>query len=144
MTFGVIKYSENKKWLTSLALLRLLMFSAMYLTLSMACLISGDTTEKATTVLMLCGLSCRDIFPMSGVSGVSFPCWQGQGHFFPVHSSTDESLLSPNSRQFREPPPTCCGSQPEFGLSFTLCFNSKLTLLGNDSYKTLGSLAQRL
>lgn len=43
--------------LTSLALLRLRMFSAMYLMLSIACLISGDTTEKATTVLTLCELS---------------------------------------------------------------------------------------
>lgn len=42
---------------TSLALLRLRMFSAMYLMLSIACLISGDTTEKATTVLTLCALS---------------------------------------------------------------------------------------
>lgn len=119
---------ENYERLTSLALLRLFMFSAMYLTLSMACLTSGDTTEKATTVLMLCGLSCRETFPMSGVSGLSFACWQGQGHFFPVQPSTDESLLSPNSRQFRDPPPTCWRSQ-------TCRFVVKSPFFGNYTYR---------
>lgn len=101
--------------LTSLALLRLRMFSAMYLMLSIACLISGDTTEKATTVLTLCALSGCDIFPRSGVAGVSFPCrqGQGQGHFLAALSSTDASLPSPNSRQLREPPPTCWRPQTD-------------------------------
>lgn len=99
--------------LTSLALLRLRMFSAMYLMLSIACLISGDTTEKATTVLMLCALSCRDIFPRSGVPGVSVSCRHGQGHLFPASSSMEDNLLSPNSRQLREPPPTCWRSQTD-------------------------------
>lgn len=78
---------------TSLALLRLLMFSAMYLTLSMACLISGDTTENATTVLT--ELSCRLCFPQSP-SGGSFVGWHGHGPFF---TSPSLAFPSPNSKQ---------------------------------------------
>lgn len=109
--------------LTSLALLRLRMFSAMYLMLSMACLISGDTTEKATTVLTLC------TFPRSGVPGVSFSWRQGQGHLFPAPSSMEDNLLSPNSRQLREPPATCWRSHLKVKPSCDQLAKPEITLI---------------
>lgn len=88
----------NRNLFTSLALLRLLMFSAMYFTLSIACLISGDTTEKATTVLIACGLNCRLTFPQSP-SVASFIGWHGHPPFFPSNAA----FPSPNSKEFITP-----------------------------------------
>lgn len=88
-----VRECESVCELTSFALLRLLMFSAMYLTLSMACLISGDTTENATTVLT--ALSCRLGFPQSPSAG-SFVGWRGHAPFF---TSPSLAFPSPNSKQ---------------------------------------------
>lgn len=88
----------NRNLFTSLALLRLLMFSAMYFTLSIACLISGDTTEKATTVLIACGLNWRLTFPQSP-SVASFIGWHGHPPFFPSNAA----FPSPNSKEFITP-----------------------------------------